>query len=152
MSVPTKPKPLKDRYERWRTLPDPNATYRAHDKVPVICDCGTVWEVVKHALTSGRSTNCGCGRTEHLRNAAIPETSDLAPDRDPEVKPGSQHGWWTSLTWPYASPDYRDRVALVRCQCGTEKAVNVYDLLADSGSKSCGCLKSEIHRARLTAN
>lgn len=135
---------LETRYHRWTVL-DPDGHYRAHDHVPVRCDCGTEAEVLRYKLTQGRSKSCGCYKADRMR-AAIP---DLAPARDDHIAPGTRHGRWTALTLPYAEPGLRDRVALVRCECGTEKAVNVHDLLAGT-SKSCGCLRADTARARLT--
>lgn len=135
---------LANRYGRWTVL-DPRGTYRAHDKVPVRCDCGTETGVLRYKLTQGRSKSCGCYKADRLRGTDVP---DLAPERDDHIAPGTRHGRWTALTLPYTEPGRRDRVALCRCQCGEEKTVVTYDLLSGA-SKSCGCLVPDTNRARL---
>lgn len=136
----------KTRYGRWTVL-DPTAIYRAHDKVPCICDCGNLGEPKRYKLTQGRSESCGCLAHERLRRTS----PELAPARDDHIAPGTRHGRWTALTPPYLDPGYRERVAQVRCECGTEKIVRAYDLLAGK-NKSCGCLVADANRARLTSN
>lgn len=89
-----------ERYGRWTVL-DPNGGYRAHDKVPCRCACGTEREVPKYKLTQGRSKSCGCLKSERLRGLTPP---DLAPECDREVRVGSRHGRWTALTEPYRQP------------------------------------------------
>lgn len=140
--MPMKPTPMKERYDSWTVL-DPTGTYRAHDLVPVLCDCGTASEVVKNALTQGRSKSCGCVKAERLRGRKRP-TVELP--RDTEVKPGAQFGRWKALTVPYSEPGLRDRIAQCRCECGTEKAVVARDLLTGH-SQSCGCLQRDLIRA-----
>lgn len=136
---------LATRYDRWTVL-EPDTTYRAHDEVPVVCDCGTQKTVKRYKLTQGRSKSCGCHRADRMRGTA--PTPDLP--HDPEATPGSRHGRWTALTVPYSDPDHRDRIVLCRCECGTEKTVNVHDLLGRK-NQSCGCLKRDLNRARLTS-
>lgn len=142
-----KPVPMKERYGRWTVL-DPAVPYAAHDKVPVGCDCGTVKEVVKNALTQGRSTSCGCRQREALSGALTGKAfPDLAPHRDTEIVPGARFGRWKALTAPYASPGRRDAVADCRCECGSQRAVVAHALLSGK-SKSCGCLRSDGTRLR----
>jgi hypothetical protein len=134
---------LETRYHRWTVL-DPDGHYRAHDKVPVRCDCGVEAERPRYKLTTGASKSCGCYKADRLRGTA----PDLAPHNDQQVEPGSRHGRWTALTLPYSDPDHRDRVAAVRCECGTEKVVVAHELLSRK-NKSCGCLIPDTNRARL---
>lgn len=136
---------LEARYGRWVVL-DPDSRYRAHDKVPVRCECGVETERPLYKLTSGRSTSCGCYRADRMR---VTETAAVDLPHDAEAKPGSRHGRWTALTLPHHDPDHRDRVVVCRCECGVEKTVNVHDLLGRK-NQSCGCLKSDLSRARLT--
>lgn len=138
------------RYGRWTVLLpiDPDNK----DKAFCGCDCGTERGVFRNILIAGTSTSCGCTRAETMRNRlsgkAWPE--GLAPARrDSEVKPGARFGRWTALTIPYTDPDVRDRVALCRCECGTEKAVPAHALLSGH-NRSCGCLQIDGRRARLS--
>lgn len=132
-----------ERYGRWTVL-DPEGNYRAHDKVPCRCACGMEREVPRYKLTQGRSRSCGCLKSDRLRGLTPP---DLAPDCDHEVSVGSRHGRWTALTAPYTDPGYSNRVALCRCDCGTQRPVVAHDLVAGN-SKSCGCLRRDSSRAR----
>lgn len=141
-----KPQPLQEKYGSWTVL-DPSLPYRAHDLVRVLCECGNLREVRKTALTREKnpSRSCGCKPVERLRASSWPEEEIR---RDPVVVPGARFGRWTALTIPHHEPGRRDRVALCRCTCGTEKLVVAYDLTrADNPSTSCGCRSREALRA-----
>lgn len=143
--MPMKPKPLEARYGRWTVL-DPSIPTSAHATVRVLCDCGTLKDVLKRTLTQGRSTSCGCRHRDELK-ARSEDWVDLAPHRDTEVVRGARFGRWTALTIPYGEPGRRDRVASCRCDCGNEKVVVANDLLSGR-NKSCGCLRRDTNRAR----
>jgi hypothetical protein len=138
------------RYGRWTVLNPTNDRGKMHCK----CDCGTERHIQRSKLIQGLTKSCGCGRGQLLRDHQLLHgrswnTADLAPDRDPEVISGARFGWWTALTIPYAEPGRRDRAALCRCKCGTERHVAAHTLLAGR-SRSCGCLRRDASRARHT--
>lgn len=135
-----KPKPLQARYGRW-TVIDPSVEVPAHGKVLVGCDCGTLKEVAKRALTQGASTSCGC-RARDSQRAPLP---DLAPDHSDEVIPGARFGRLTVLTEPMSG---KNRNVQCRCDCGVVKDnVGVGHLLSRD-IRSCGCLKRDTLRLR----
>lgn len=138
------------RFGHWTVLApiDPDNK----DKALCGCVCGTERGVFRNVLMAGKSTSCGCTRNEATRDRMSgrkwPE--GLVPvRRDPEIKPGARFGRWTALTLPYTDPESSYRIAQCRCECGEEKAVMAHKLLSGQ-SKSCGCLKRDGARARLS--
>lgn len=123
------------RYGRWTVL-DPETTYRAHDKVPCRCSCGTEREIRRDALTQGRSTSCGCHKRERLQGKAWP---DLAPERTDDITPGARVGRWTVTGEPQPG---KNRTVACTCDCGTGRDVVVGHLLT-ARTKSCGCLRRD---------
>jgi hypothetical protein len=136
--MPAKRITLDDRYGRWTVI---DQTNQGDGKALCRCECGTERRVLRHKLTSGQSTSCGCYRNDFLRGKDWP---DLAPERDAHVEPGARFGRWTVLTHPEAG---HNRAAWCRCDCGTERKVAVINLLSGK-SKSCGCLLRDAGRAR----
>jgi hypothetical protein len=65
-----------------------------------------------------------------------------------DIPNGTKFGMLTLLSTYQTEPNtpYRCRV---RCDCGTEKVVNKSNLLRGS-CNSCGCLKNELSRQRMT--
>lgn len=59
---------------------------------------------------------------------------------------GDVFGRWSTLT-EYAGSKKVKRGWICRCECGTERPVDVYSL-RDGKTKSCGCLESELKGAR----
>jgi hypothetical protein len=128
------------RYGRW-TIIDPPDT--PAEMIRCVCDCGTLRHVSRYKLTTGRTKSCGCLRSELMKERNRGKTwTNLAPDRDTQVVPGARFGRWTALTLPYSEPEALSRIALCRCDCGTERAVPARALLLGR-SKSCGCLRRD---------
>lgn len=117
-------------------------------KVPCRCECGVEKTIGRSRLTSGHVKSCGCRGTLPGRGRTW---SDLAPPSDTEVVPGARFGRLTALTIPYSEPGSRNRLAQVRCDCGTEKVVVAGHLLSGR-SKSCGCLRADGARVLNQAN
>lgn len=81
------------------------------------CDCGNKKVVWGGSLRSGFVNSCGCLRyTDYT---------------------GQRFGRWTAI-----SRDHNTGRWLCRCDCGTEKVLNMYCLTC-GGSKSCGCWRRE---------
>lgn len=96
------------------------------------CDCGTERSIRKSHLVNGESTSCGC-RAHDLR------ALDLV---------GERFGRWYVLGFDHA--DARGRQYwLCKCDCGAEKVVSGSSLRSGH-STSCGCLKGELSRERVT--
>ncbi len=102
------------------------------------CDCGGEKLVRLDHLLKGAVSSCGC-----LRNGLAART-------------GQRFGRWTVLDpaarqQPCPSASQGMRAPLCRCDCGTEKLVQLNALLKGI-SQSCGCLSreilSEVTRAR----
>lgn len=134
------------RYGQWTVLSPVDPAN--NEKALCGCDCGTERAVFRHKLIAEQSTSCGCTRGAALSEAMSGKKwPELATHRDSEVVRGARFGRWTALTAPYAQPGVRDRVALVRCECGQEKTVASHALLSGN-SKSCGCLRRDGARLR----
>lgn len=58
-----------------------------------------------------------------------------------EIVPGERHGRWTVLGLAPPAPDHR--MVYVRCDCGTERAINPSGLWSGT-SASCGCAQREV--------
>lgn len=63
---------------------------------------------------------------------------------------GEHFGRWVivSVAPCKQGPGGHKQIVVARCQCGVERKVNAR-ALRDGYSKSCGCLKAEVNRARL---
>lgn len=106
---------------------------RAASRSRVICECGSETTVRNNSLKKGNTTSCGCGKGKQPRSIL-----QLL---------GAQFGRLTVIGdgEPFVRSDGRkDRMLLVRCECGTEKTVR-QDELKSGGTKSCGCLRGEDH-------
>lgn len=140
---------MNEHYGRWTVL-QPDFPWRAHDRVPVRCQCGTHREVTKHKLTSGGSQSCGCLHSERSGqrianyNRGRTWPTDLAPESDTVIEPGARIGRWTVVGEIVKS---KHPIVACECDCGTVKDdVNVYHL-RKGRTKSCGCLRRDGARA-----
>lgn len=73
--------------------------------------------------------------------------------KKPRVQPGQEFDRLTVQGcefWIRRDRQARTRMAVVKCQCGTIKAVPVRSLI-EGGSRSCGCLQKEIVATLLSA-
>lgn len=100
------------------------------------CDCGTEREVIGGSLTKGQSRSCGCIELEksHVNHV------------------GMRYGFLTVLR-TYKPTDKSNGNDMARavclCVCGNETDVIIQNL-AKGDVKSCGCLRKEASRQRLT--
>ena len=83
-------------------------------KVRVQCSCGTIKDIYKKALISGKSKSCGCLR------------------ENKKIKIGDKFGDWEVIDI------LPNRYALCKCSCGNTKEV-FQGTLKNGMSKSCGC-------------
>jgi hypothetical protein len=97
-------------------------------QVQVKCDCGTEKLVSKGNLAYGRTTSCGCGSRKHFAEV------------------GQIFSRLTVVSSDLQKTD-RGTLVLCRCECGTEKMINILSLHAGD-TKSCGCLRSEVSSSK----
>lgn len=111
------------KYGRWTVLERvPNKNKKIYYKA--ICDCGTIRDVRKDGLTSGKSRSCGC-----------------APKNTISDEAGNRYNRWTIIK--RVENNYKgDAMYLAKCDCGTEKIIRGSSVRLGE-SKSCGCLQKE---------
>ena len=124
----------------WKVLnKSPNKTTDKH--ILWLCECqkcGTVKEVRGTYLRNGRSTGCGCGRTQKLRESHVMDIT------------GKEYGFLrvkqraTEQEIVEAGYDPKKRIYWnCLCQhCGNDNVIVPTAYLRDGIVKSCGCLKS----------
>jgi hypothetical protein len=97
------------------------------------CSCGVEREVTTSSLKSGASQSCG----------------HIAAQRHHSTHVGSVFGFLTVLETYHPGGD---NIARAKCQCicGNQTNVSIQGLLGGK-VKSCGCLRREASRQRLTA-
>ena len=106
------------------------------------CDCGHTCTAKSRELRTGQKTDCG-----RVKGHRAPKVTVRKPVE--ELKPGSRVGRWTVLGPVQRGPHNRAR-SLVLCQCGWFYMRD--DQSSKSGaSQSCGCLKNEVTRQRMTS-
>ena len=69
----------------------------------------------------------------------------MAPRK--KINIGDRHGRWTVVGEVAPGTHTKRRHVLCRCDCGTEKSVDIYSLTG-GGTYSCGCHRSETTRKR----
>lgn len=101
------------------------------------CDCGNTTISYSHYLRVGRHKSCGC----KARNKLI----DLT---------GKKFGRLTALTYIRTTKKSGKSVIkwICKCDCGSGKLTEVIanSLLKTGGTKSCGCIRSELLRKNST--
>lgn len=124
----------------WKVISkSPNRSKDKH--VQWICECqkcGTVKEVRGTYLRNGRSTGCGCGRTQKLRESHIIDITGneygfLKVNRRATNKEIQEAGY---------NPDKRIYWNCLCLKCGNDNVIVPTAYLRDGIVKSCGCLKS----------
>lgn len=96
------------------------------------CDCGIQTLATTNSLTSGKGKSCGC----YAREINLIQLKDIT---------GQKFGRLTVLR--LAERKGHSILWLCRCDCGKEK-VTPGGSLRNGFTKSCGCLNSEIVKAR----
>lgn len=101
------------------------------------CDCGTIKEVWTSLLRTGHGKSCGCRKGELLAAAKRIDRT------------GQTFGHWTVLApLPYQMVGGTNKAfGICRCECGTIREMCIASLVSGR-SKSCGCYKTEVLRAR----
>lgn len=110
-----------------------------HPRVRCICDCGTSIEVSEYVLRKRGTRSCGCYKADQIRIAARKRLVDLT---------GRKFGRLTVIELLRVHPRYGGVWNCV-CACGNRSVVTSGNLKKKSGTRSCGCLKTE--RAILAA-
>lgn len=107
------------------------------------CSCGKTVEILRSSLTFGRTKSCGCLNSEkareHMSQIGKANLIDLS---------GKKFGRWTVLR----RAPRKDKTGIYwfcECACGTLRVVNGASL-KNGCSKSCGCLRNERVRERLS--
>lgn len=106
------------------TIIDFTLAERNRQKYICECECGTVIIVDPNKLHNGKSKSCGCAKTnayEKYKNYI-----------------GQKINKWTVIN--LVPPNDKNKVWFAKCicECGTEKNINIYNLINGS-SKDCGC-------------
>lgn len=99
-----------------------------------MCDCGNTRDAVSRDLTSGRTTSCGCKKSERAKSAATKHGSASHLKRSPEYR-----SWQSMLTRCYNKKYHRfDRYGgrgITVCDRWRESFEN---FLADMGPRQTG--------------
>ena len=124
----------------WKVIS--KSSHRTKDKhILWICQCqkcGTIKEVMGTYLRNGRSTGCGCSRTQKLRESHIIDIT------------GNEYGFLKvnrratndEIQEAGYNPNKRIYWNCLCSKCGTDNIIVPTAYLRDGIVKSCGCLKS----------
>ncbi|MDO5152576.1 MAG: transcriptional regulator [Eubacteriales bacterium] len=94
------------------------------------CDCGREFLTEGYKISNGVIESCGCLRSEHkIKDLTNQRFGRLTALRRLDKKLGSSYAW------------------LCRCDCGQLTEVSANALL-QGGTKSCGCIRSEMLKKR----
>lgn len=123
------------RFERLLVLS--RAGIDNHGKITWLCrcDCGTEKIINGGSLKRGLTLSCGCLNKER------------AAKRRFVNRVGQRFG--RLLVLSHSKTDERGAYWFCRCDCGKEK-ITTAELLVRGESKSCGCLKRELLRDKIT--
>jgi len=94
------------------------------------CQCGTIREVLRFTLTSGKSISCGCYQKE------------LASKKNLKDLMGQQFGEWIVIGRGKRKSKSGSVYWLCKCNCGTVREILTSGLTRGI-SKSCGCLGAD---------
>lgn len=106
------------------------------------CDCGNTKIVRYDCLTSGNTKSCGCMLKESAQKNGYKNLKDLT---------GKKFGRLKVLKLTNIDDDFYTKYYLCKCDCGKEVVVRGNHLTIGK-TKSCGCLKSEVHSKRMKGN
>lgn len=111
-------------------------SYAGSSRWNVRCSCGTEKTADSSGLRNGWAWNCGCKKI-------------VRPNAQAIINAGDVFNNWTILR--EADKRGNKRFFAVRCACGTEAELNMTSIITGH-SKSCGCLKRELTKARHAQN
>lgn len=101
-------------------------SYSGNYKWKCVCDCGTIKDIRKSDLISGRTTSCGCLRSEKMSNTRRENLTGMRFGR--LVVTDISHSDKSGVYW--------------NCKCDCGSIVTVKSAYLKNGdTKSCGCLK-----------
>lgn len=75
----------------------------------------------------------------------IVRPAHLCKKKPKGAEPGARYHFLTIVSFAGRNKNY-DALVNVRCDCGVEKVVDLYDLTHPGGPKSCGCYGRELRR------
>ncbi len=109
-----------------------------------LCDCGMETLVRRGDLRGGRTNSCGCLRSEKTASLRAIDITGVTFGRLTVLSLFStcvrkENGGWKGRRW------------LCQCTCGKTVVVGVTGLY-NSHTQSCGCLKAEANKKRLTTH
>ena len=129
-----------ERFTRWTVLEPAGRNTRGEAVYLCRCDCGTEKACTMGGLRHGSTKSCGCLMRERVSQVHAKP-----------VHAGERFGRWVavanSVRTKGASPM---AVVICRCDCGTERTVQVASLRTGRSS-SCGCRNLEIRSAPMVA-
>jgi hypothetical protein len=116
-----------DVFGKWTVL----ESRSGNSQVPVRCECGTERDILIYNLTRSVSRSCGC----LLKEASARRFPG------PYIAADTVFGRLTVLEDVPRSTDK----AHCLCKCGTEVVIKASSALKAGKTRSCGCLKRELH-------
>ena len=102
------------------------------------CDCGNVVDVLGLSLKRGATQSCGCMHSKQTSERCL------------SVKPGDKYGRLTVIK-RHTPVGVKPVKWECLCECGNTVIVTT-DHLKDGHTQSCGCLHSEVTKARSTTH
>ncbi len=103
-------------------------------RVECLCECGFQMAVLAASLVNGRSKSCGrCKRLDPTKGYG-------------KIQPGVTFGRLTIICRVRKNNRYTGQVEC-QCSCGTKRMIGI-DALVCGGTKSCGCLASDVTTQR----
>ena len=129
------------KFERWTVIErvaDRGTSAKPRKCYLCRCDCGIEKIVFAENLTGGKSLSCGCLARERTSAATFEDLTGkrfgrlLALERAPGIGKWKQTAFWC------------------RCDCGGELVAVRATLLVGGVTTSCGCVRREVSRRRLT--
>ena len=104
-------------------------------EVMCLCDCGNEKRVSLNNLRYGNTTSCGCFEKENIRKR---RKHNIVGERFGRL-----------IVVGEIEPIKNTRQFMCKCDCGNEKVVRIPDLLLGR-TRSCGCLRKEISKERMS--
>lgn len=108
------------------------------------CDCGTEKPVNQRNLLEGKTNNCGCTRSEHMKKIRKKIKGQHSKFRTDLT--GQHFGRWTVLGKAEHQVG-KHPVWECQCECGAIRAV-AHSSLVNGQSQSCGCMRVDMQMHR----
>lgn len=121
------------KFGRWTAIRLTDKRSTSGDAIwECLCECGTVGEVKKSALSNGASKSCGCLAKELSSERQSKSGYDLTGKKFNRLK----------VIRPVGKKAGRGRIWYCECDCGGTIQTNASDIISGR-AKSCGCLQIE---------